>query len=393
MSNVASLAKDSVKGLGPAAALVTALPSAVFVLGTYGIVASRLYPWSETFRKPDGSEVARGFPSIVAESKELGVTGGVLAFLAVLIISVLLRPLQIALVQYLEGYSSRRGPGIREHFAVELHLRRRSYHVTRQEPNLSSPDSPDFAEVARYARRVLIAQRMKERAHLIISSYPLSPKHVMPTSLGNVLRRAETTAGERYGLNTVVTYPRLYPHLSARLDAELGNHLDIIDTACTIAVVLVGLGAISAPLVGRGGWALVPVVLLALAAVAYRGARRAALRYSVQLQTAYDLHRFDMMEAMHLEIPKTTQREREVNRQLSKFLSGYPAGELKRPTWTTYHHPPLPPTTQVDVGQLSQQEKPEDGPESREPDQPASKASANAAYPPGNDLPPAMSAE
>lgn len=60
----------------------------------------------------------------------------------------------------------------------------------------------------------------------------------MPTELGNVLRRAERTAGERYGLDTVHTYPRLYPHLSKQLDKEIGQQLDLVDTGASIAVAL-----------------------------------------------------------------------------------------------------------------------------------------------------------
>lgn len=342
MSEIADLAKGSVKGLGPAAALVTALPSAVFVLGVYAILSSRLYPWAAPLRRPDGSEVPEGINSIVATAAGLGVAGGILALVAVVVLSVILRPLQISLVQFLEGYSDRRGAGFREQLAVERHQRRRSYHLLRRDPTLINAPDSSFDAVACFARREAAVKRMKDRAHLVVSRYPVAPENVMPTLLGNVLRRAETTAGERYGLDTVVTYPRIYPYLSPRLDGELGNQLDIVDTACTFVVMLSGLALVSAPLVTRlDPWSAVPVALAGLAAISYRAARVAAKWHGDLLCTAYDLHRFDMRQAMHLELPKHADQEVRLNKKLTDFLSGYPADELKQGDWP-YCHPPQP---------------------------------------------------
>jgi hypothetical protein len=61
------------------------------------------------------------------------------------------------------------------------------------------PDTATAEDLARFAR-------VDRRMHL----RPARPWQYMPTRTGNILRAAETRPAEKYGLNTVIVWPRLW---------------------------------------------------------------------------------------------------------------------------------------------------------------------------------------
>jgi hypothetical protein len=340
MNPVGDLPKESIKSLGPGAYLVSVLPSVVLILTLFALVSSRLYPWSSALQSADGP-VRPGVESIVYSVEQLGIAGGIVLSLAVLVVAVLLRPLQISAVQLLEGYWDRGGSlGAIESMAIERHARRWRRHTVLRRLWPDHERSFSFDDVARRDRLVAAAERRRARATVVLSRYPRDVGRIMPTLLGNVLRRAETTSGERYGLDTVTIYPRLYPHLSPRLDIAMANQLDVIDSASTFVFVLSIQAAASAPLVVRlDWWSLVPAMFAVLAFVSYRGATAAAGKQGQLLATAFDLHRFDMLTAMHRRLPAHAAEELADNLQLSAFVrNGEPLGEADRSSWT-YSHP------------------------------------------------------
>ncbi len=209
------LVKESVKGLGAGAYLVNALPSAVLVLGCLALVESRLYPWMHPMMTHAGKAIPVGPSSIAASIDGLGVSGGIVLALAVLISTVVLRPFQISMVQLLEGYwSDRFWLAPVEAIAIERHARRYSLNRARELGLQQLQVQPEFGEVVAQARRESREARRVSEAQQILDQYPVTVDSMMPTMLGNILRRAETTAGERYGLETVLTFPRLHPYLS-----------------------------------------------------------------------------------------------------------------------------------------------------------------------------------
>jgi hypothetical protein len=334
------MARDTAKDLGPAAVLVTAFPSAVLILGAWTLWSSRLYPGVSPLISPDGEIVEPGPPSVAATSESLGPVGALAGVLAVLVTAVLLRPLQIAIVQFLEGYGRNRGNGTVQRLLTEWHLRRIRRWDVRRNTDTYRQSTVEFGATVRHARVVRTASRMRGRARQIISDYPTDPHHVMPTALGNVLRRAETTAGERYGLRTVVTYPRLYPYLSPRLDAEIGGQLNVIDTSSTFVVIFFGLSALSSPLLLRlDGWSLIPIVAALASALSYRSARLAARLYGTLINAAFDLHRFDMLHALHIALPPNSHIESTQNSAATAIFDANPS-ELFLVPDRIYTHPP-----------------------------------------------------
>jgi hypothetical protein len=134
--------------------------------------------------------------------------------------------------------------------------------------------------------------------------YPLDPDRLLPTRLGNVLRSGEDRAGQRYGLQTVTMWPLLYPSVSPSLTEALDGLRDQLDVAVRLCVVLLIAAAVSgAMLITDGWWLAVPAAAILLAWLAYRSAIRTAAAYGEAMGWAFDLHRFDMLNALHLPLP------------------------------------------------------------------------------------------
>jgi hypothetical protein len=169
--------------------------------------------------------------------------------------------------------------------------------------------------------------------------YPLDPDRLLPTRLGNVLRSGEDRAGQRYGLQTVTMWPLLYPSVSPSLTEALDGLRDQLDVAVRLCVVLLIAAAVSgAMLITDGWWLAVPAAAILLAWLAYRSAIRTAAAYGEAMGWAFDLHRFDMLTALHLPLPPNMAQEEEFNQQLSDFFTtGEPIGG--DPTTHTYQHP------------------------------------------------------
>lgn len=347
MSGVGQIAKDSVGDIGRGVYVASLLPSATVVLSAYAMITSHLCPWVRpiTTGGTHSAVVSPGIASIVHSTTSNGAAGYILLILAIAVGAFLLRPFQVSAVQFLEGYWS--GWPLRvlpAGLAVERHARIWSVNDARRRVPRPKPGGSEFADVAAFAAVSAASDRIRRRGIQVVADYPAHINWILPTLLGNHLRRAETTAGERYGLSTVVTYPRLHPHLSDPVDRAISARLAVIDNSSMYFLIFVFEFAITSPLIGRfDGWSVLPPSFCLLAGLCYRGARAAARAYGLALATAYDLHRFDMLKALHLELPKDVYAERTANEELSQFLKEDPAGRPPRPGWKTYKHDPQQP--------------------------------------------------
>jgi len=251
------------------------------------------------------------------------ITGGgaVLFVSGVLLLGVVIAPFQVGLVRILEGYWGDSWLG--NHFAsIGIEVQRRRLASTVAAMDLGSSERPDgpLGAVASYerARRKRMAKAVsaaRRRDH-----FPAEPL-LLPTALGNILRAAETSSGERYGLRTVTMFPRLRHVLSSRLDSSLAQLLTQLDTSAALSISFSLSAALSIPLLAQGWLWLVPVVLVALSVLSYRGAETAAAYHGRLLDVAFDLHRFELLRAMHYALPATPREESDFNLRLSAFLS------------------------------------------------------------------------
>jgi hypothetical protein len=230
-----------------------------------------------------------------------------LLVVAVGVSALLLQPLQLGLVRLLEGY----WPAWAGPFTARGRRRQRARFDALAAVSAPRPEPPGPEE--------LIAMGAADAQ--LRRSFPADPAALLPTRLGNVLRAAESRAGEPYGLDAVVAWPRLYPLLSDSVRAVVDDQRDGLDLAARFCAVFAAAAAVSAGLLLTAGWwLLVPAACLALAWLSYRGAVAAAVAYGEGIRAAIDLHRFDLLTALRLPLPATLEQERAINEQLSLFL-------------------------------------------------------------------------
>ncbi|MFJ3796833.1 hypothetical protein ACIPSJ_11135 [Streptomyces sp. NPDC090088] len=225
------------------------------------------------------------------------------------LLGLLLQPFQVRAIRALEGYWDRWTPTA--HLAeVLIRLQRRRWRALHSRAHADGTQGgPATQRVSGDAQRRLAAQPPAEV--------------LLPTALGNALRAGELSAGERYGLSTLSSWPRIYPQVSDRLAAALRSTRDALDTSvnlcwCFLALTLVGAVA----LIDEWSVCWWSGTGLVLAAVAYKGAVTTAQSYAGLMRVTYDLHRFDLLAALHHPLPADRDAEDDTFYRLSEFLAG-----------------------------------------------------------------------
>lgn len=163
------------------------------------------------------------------------------------------------------------------------------------------------------------------------ADYPLRAADVMPTRLGNILRAAEDHALDRYGINAIVVWPRLYVLLpdqftsalaAAKVPLDLMAVIGVLGAAFTVAGT--AIAAVMLP------W-YVPLACavggLLVTSLAYEGAVQAARPYAQLVRAGFDVHRGLLLDAIGLSRPRSYGGERGQWQQLSRlWLQGAPEG-------------------------------------------------------------------
>jgi len=276
-------------------------------------------------------------------------TGSVLLFIVALFaLAALLQPFDVAAVRLLEGYwegnrvgdtaanlfASRHRRRVRKaDWALNAKQELQSKKECERSAKGNGPDGeqnrPVDEQTSTRCEEWRIGQRA-DRARKVRPMYPPGVHEVLPTMLGNILRAAERRAGERYYLPTVETLPRVYAHLSKRLGAAYDASVDTLDAAAMMTISTAAAAVVSvAAFYDDPGLRWVPVVLAVTSALSYRGAVVAAAQYGMYMDIAYDFHRFDLIKALHLDLPASTEEEQELGDKLEEFWKATNAQDAK----------------------------------------------------------------
>ncbi|MFI6545438.1 hypothetical protein ACIBO9_19565 [Streptomyces prunicolor] len=336
-----ALADAGGKAIGGARfSLTSVMPGVLLVTVITAIARAGLY---DVGAKPDFSDVA--------PSRQDTAAVALFIFFA-FVVGVLLRPFEAAVVQLLEGYWERPSPlAPLRGAAVERHRRRRDRaqiaiqhseevaQAERQAASLPTGNRPpagsvSLSELAEQDRRAARRRRVAEQAERIRSGYPTEVRpevpgderdpdgELMPTTLGNMLRRAERLSGDRYGLDMMVVYPRIYPFIAPRLESAVTQQLSLIAATASLAVSLGITTLAMLPLLLRwDAWSLLPLTPAILTVLAYRGATAAADFHGTLLSTVFDVHRFDLAKAFHYKLPESTEQLTVLNKKISDFIT------------------------------------------------------------------------
>ena len=244
------------------------------------------------------------------------VTAGAIA------VAVTLQPLQFRLVQLLEGY----WPISSRAWAYRLGLWRQGQRVDRLEKRLSVFPEPERSlgrQRALEARAQAALDRLEER-------FP-SANRPSPTALGNALRAAEDRVGRRYGLQSVIVWPRLFPLLPAEFRSSIEDEVTQLDVSTRLSVTWSVAGLLASAIALRDlhaalhnpRWLLVVGAIWLLAWLSYRAAVESAVAHGLDIEVALDLYRSQVVDAMRLPSTSTLSEERRVFAGLTALFTTY----------------------------------------------------------------------
>ena len=164
--------------------------------------------------------------------------------------------------------------------------------------------SPTARELADFARLDMALRRR-----------PASPNRHMPTRIGNILKAAETWPDDKYGLDAVVIWPRLWLVLPETAREELAAARSALDSS--VATSIWGLLFCAfAP------WTLLAIPVGAgVAVVATIGwVPRRAAAFGDLVEAAYDLYRPALYKQLRWPLPTAPQHERASGEALTSYL-------------------------------------------------------------------------
>jgi len=141
------------------------------------------------------------------------------------------------------------------------------------------------------------------------------PERRMPTRLGDTLRSAESFPYDKYGLDAVKCWPRLWLLLPEAVRQEVATARTSLDTAT--ATILWGL--LFVPFVVWAWWA-VPVGL-AVAGVAHGlFLTQRAETFADLVESTFDLHRLALYRPLRWPLPTQPEEEHRTGAELTEYL-------------------------------------------------------------------------
>jgi len=210
------------------------------------------------------------------------------------------------------------------------------------ETELEEADSGELS-LDQATRIALISER--DEANRLADGYPEgypgAGDDIMPTRLGNVLRRYERLAGSQYKLDAVsvirhvaLVAPR--PHLDYLNDQRQLLDLSVRMCATSIFAVFIAI----AFLWHHGPWLTIALIPYGLAYLSYRGAVVVAHEYGAAICTLIDLDRFALYDYLRMPSPKNTEAERLLNAKLVELI-----GDRSTKVELSYDYSYAPPSS------------------------------------------------
>ena len=250
-----------------------------------GIVAW-LYHNNWTFPKI-WSEIVSSTPGCVALA-----VGGILL---IAISGTVMQWLQTPVIRLAEGYWPLR-------FCLARQLKKGLNSKEEQWEKLDSRENRTAEEQAELVR-----------LDMILSRHPLDKRLLMPTTLGNMLRSAEEYPRVRYGLDTIVCWPRMWLLMPNETLEVLSEAREELNSCARLMLwsILFPIWTIWT------GWAACSILILP---VAYLRMLNAADTYGDLIRAAFDLHRFKLYESLKWPLPPGPKEEKEWGEQLTEYL-------------------------------------------------------------------------
>jgi hypothetical protein len=237
-------------------------------------------------------------------------------------LGVVVHPIQFSLVQFFEGYW---GVGkLAQRVRVVRILRHRArlnyldWGLRDQAAEALESEDPGATD----AKWRLKNLSMLDESKRLRSGYPVDDGEVMPTRLGNVLRKYERLAGSQYGLDAVRVIRQVALVAPVQRIGYVNDQRQSLDLAARMCGTSLAATVIAVAFLWRHGpWLAIALVPYVLAYLSYRGAIVAAYEYGAAVCALIDLDRFAFYDALRVPQPKDTMGERAQNAQLMRLLS------------------------------------------------------------------------
>jgi hypothetical protein len=306
------------RGIGQRFQVVSVIPTFVVLGGIWFVTATGA--WSAA---PDLGQAFRRLG-------EITIGGAATAALIVITVSLITHPFQQLLVKVLEGYVAWGHPISR--YGLARHTRR-LYMLRAARDQLGRSLEPSSQVCDGASGFVWIHQRL-DALRRQVAEYPTEDR-LLPTRLGNTLRRAEDVAGDRYGIAAVSFFPYLYATMPTHFTAQIRDARNEMDTAARFCPAFLTLSAVTLVAFADDRWWLtIPVVLYGLAWLSYLATVTAAASFGRHVARAIDLYRFTVLDALSLPRPVSRAEERRIFQELRELVDSQPEG----PTKVLYTH-------------------------------------------------------
>jgi len=327
--SIADTALTAGSKIGKYFGLVTMVPTLFLVLWVYVLIRS------------DAWHGAPNPTALGIRLSEWSISQVAWILLATFGLALFVHPLQFATVQLLEGYWGSSAVALGAMRLRVAHHRKRAQTLERRVDRLdevigerfqehpSCPENPDDPTYDERLDRYLDSRNADDlTVHVVVrdalqARYERYPegRRIMPTRLGNTLRRYEDAVGGQYGLDAITTAPHFLLVIPEPHVAYLRDSRQLLDTTVRLCFVSLLATLITvAVLLTDGLWLLVALGPQALAYLAYRAAIAAADEYGTAVATIIDLDRFALYDHLGLPRPRDTEEERRSNAQLMSLL-------------------------------------------------------------------------
>jgi hypothetical protein len=179
-----------------------------------------------------------------------------------------------------------------------------------------------------------LAQQMEQEhdqveAKVAHWNLPFDLCRVAPTRFGNTYAQIEEYAYDRYGLDTVLFWPRLRELLSSvepDLARRMNSHKTLVDLSlnfCVFSVLVIAETVLL--LIFKPGWnelLFLSIVLAGLVAYAsfYSSAISSLRAMGELIKLSFDFHRTLILDAFHIPLPKNGLEEKLVWIRLAAFI-------------------------------------------------------------------------
>jgi hypothetical protein len=248
--------------------------------------------------------IANFFPDSKLEALQIGIIAGI--FILIYLSALIVQRFDTEILRGLEGYWY---PGIRK-LPIRNWLRTRQ--IKKRDRLLTQWQILD----EKLEAKLLTAN---DRAELIrcdraLRQYPTDETDFLPTHLGNILRSSERRPYDRYGLDAIVCWPRLWLLLpeNARKDIQearltLNNGVRVF--AWSILFLVWSIWSF---------WAI-PLALLS-ALFAYCWILDSAILYGELIESVFDLYRTALYQSLRFPLPTNPSEELAIGLQITEYL-------------------------------------------------------------------------